>query len=888
MLRILQLIRDVLITVKLEGAGAGGGAGTQLHEAEIMSIMPYLVDRCGHKSDRHKQAFIACMDVAKNVIPPARMVALLSSGLSCKNKRTRTVCLEQMCLLVESHGHTIFGRAGLKEVGTFLDSKDNDVSGRNACLELCYQLFRSLGGGENSLLTNSNSNSANSANSANSVSDNCLPKLVKQLGGLSERATSGIEDRIKQKQREISKKQNPNFDIDCITDTPPTKAKKNSSRSNNSHSADKNDKNGKNDKRQLKAEKEKEQEQEQYESGSPEVSPFKLEMTPPTTPKGARPKSDKGSKAANTNANTNTNTNTQANENENENALEINSESAEDAGGLSGAFAHMALSPELTPPHYKKDLDISVRTTLTKRTPPPSQMKTKPSPSSSPVRMAALAFNPMGLVLGDVDDKVTYRSRLDRLDNNRSKSRPRSNSNNPNANANANAAVAVLGAESDSEGSDGSDTEAELTEQEKSMQEEIDFLKTKLTALSVSSSSADSSPPNVKSKPSKSGNLHEAAKIVPATNQTQAHSQTNTNTNTNTLSRSYVERSTDASVDVSVCSEGGEELDDIFVEIKGKMDALLEAKSYSYDNTDTDTDTYTDRTHMDCTDYIKILLSIASGEWTQEEALPEDEQLLSAHSDGLLLRLVKCLDRAFTYVPYNNINITINSSNSSSNNKDTDCLDIDKDIDTDKDIDVDIDIDISLASAAMATIQALLKRPSSNRALSTPTVAALLSSTLGHLVDERLATPTPPPPTTTTTTTTAGTERESDKDYTRKQISKALNLVAITAAKGRPSLEIITVLTYFLNQCSAPRSMSMSMSTVPPLASKPACKLLRKVCADEDKVLSPFNHSGIGAAVVAMAHLCETLKVRVYVCKCMYACRWCIYIYNIYMCVCAF
>ena len=58
----------------------------------------------------------------------------------------------------------------------YLDSKDNDVSGRNACLELCYALYLSLGGE--------------------------LAKLLKLMGDLSERSSSMVEDRIRQKNKQ--------------------------------------------------------------------------------------------------------------------------------------------------------------------------------------------------------------------------------------------------------------------------------------------------------------------------------------------------------------------------------------------------------------------------------------------------------------------------------------------------------------------------------------------------------------------------------------------------------------------------------------------------------------------------------------------------------------
>jgi hypothetical protein len=53
-----------------------------------------------------------------------------------------------------------------RQVAIYLDSKDNDVGGRNACLELCFALYLSLGSE--------------------------LPKLTKLLGELSERSTAMV------------------------------------------------------------------------------------------------------------------------------------------------------------------------------------------------------------------------------------------------------------------------------------------------------------------------------------------------------------------------------------------------------------------------------------------------------------------------------------------------------------------------------------------------------------------------------------------------------------------------------------------------------------------------------------------------------------------------
>ena len=150
-------------------------SGTMLHEAEISAILPHLIDKAGHKSERHKLAFKAAIQAAGQAVSPARLNQLLLAGLGAKNKKTRVVCIEEMCRVVEAHGAASLGRAGVREIGAFLDSRDNDALGRNQCLELCHALYVSMGGD--------------------------LPKLVKLLGELSERSASLVEDRIRQKNK---------------------------------------------------------------------------------------------------------------------------------------------------------------------------------------------------------------------------------------------------------------------------------------------------------------------------------------------------------------------------------------------------------------------------------------------------------------------------------------------------------------------------------------------------------------------------------------------------------------------------------------------------------------------------------------------------------------
>lgn len=167
MLKVCELITDIFSLMRREGV--------TMHDAEASIIMPQLIDKCGHKSERHKAAFKQAIVAAGEVLAPNKINQLLLQGLGSKNKKSRVVCLEEILRVVETAGASSLGRAGVKEVASYLDNKDSDVSGRNAALELCYALYLSLG------------------------SD--LPKLTKLMGDLSDRSTTMIEERIKHKSK---------------------------------------------------------------------------------------------------------------------------------------------------------------------------------------------------------------------------------------------------------------------------------------------------------------------------------------------------------------------------------------------------------------------------------------------------------------------------------------------------------------------------------------------------------------------------------------------------------------------------------------------------------------------------------------------------------------
>lgn len=168
LLKLLQLLDAVFERMHSET--------TPMHDSEIASIMPQLVNLSGSSSERHKAAFKHAIFTAAQVIAPNKMCQQLLHGLKSKNKKSRVVCLEEMERVVEGVGAGALGRNGVKEIGAFLDSSEMDANSRSACLDLLYTIYVSLG--------------------------QEMPKFVSLLGsGVSAKSMSLIEERIKQKSK---------------------------------------------------------------------------------------------------------------------------------------------------------------------------------------------------------------------------------------------------------------------------------------------------------------------------------------------------------------------------------------------------------------------------------------------------------------------------------------------------------------------------------------------------------------------------------------------------------------------------------------------------------------------------------------------------------------
>jgi hypothetical protein len=231
LIKILTLIHNIYLLMRKEGV--------TMHDSEMNIVLPQVLDKCGHKSERHKLCYKLAVSTAGDILAPNKLNQVLLAGLTSKNKKSRVVCLEEIIRVVESSGAGSLGRSGVKEIASYLDSKDNDVSGRNACLELCYVLYISL-------------------NSDKS-------KLMKFLGDVSERSASMIEDRFKQKNK-------LNNTVSAVS----AAAKSTLSAINNKSVTPE-----RNSKKNVKVSPKQVKQSPCDSEGSYEASPFRLDITPP-------------------------------------------------------------------------------------------------------------------------------------------------------------------------------------------------------------------------------------------------------------------------------------------------------------------------------------------------------------------------------------------------------------------------------------------------------------------------------------------------------------------------------------------------------------------------------------------------------------------------------
>jgi hypothetical protein len=123
-----------------------------LSDVELNFIMPHVIEQCGHKSERHrnlyKQVLSTSAELCSQGVGRFTHMFLVSLGLHAKNKKSRVVCLEEVCVLVDKHGSSsVMSKHSIRELAECFDAKDmqTDAAARSACLDVCFSLYVAMG-----------------------------------------------------------------------------------------------------------------------------------------------------------------------------------------------------------------------------------------------------------------------------------------------------------------------------------------------------------------------------------------------------------------------------------------------------------------------------------------------------------------------------------------------------------------------------------------------------------------------------------------------------------------------------------------------------------------------------------------------------------------------
>jgi hypothetical protein len=201
-------------------------------------------------------------------------------------------------------------------------------------------------------------------------------------------------------------------------------------------------------------------------------------------------------------------------------------------------------------------------------------------------------------------------------------------------------------------------------------------------------------------------------------------------------------------------------------------------------------------------DYLKMLHSMAIGEWSQE-TLPEDDEALKQHIAPLCMRLTKCVAASFTP------SICLHASPTSL-----------------------FGIDVSLVAVSLATLFAIVRRGDLATVMDKECLIDVFQECLRRIVDQRLG---------AASAECSPRSQESSKE-TVQQIVRALNIVLLRLAAEAPSGTVIGSLVQVLFLC-IPSEEVEHTGPIPPLSPssmKPTSRLLLRVLGEESKKSEPF------------------------------------------------
>ncbi|XP_023239725.1 cytoskeleton-associated protein 5-like [Centruroides sculpturatus] len=116
--------------------------GYRILELEAVSFVPYLILKMGDPKDTVRKGVREILKLMCQIYPSSKIFSYIMQGLSTKNSRQRTECLEELGFMIESYGMAVCQpspAAALKEIARHIADRDNGV--RNASLNCVVQAY---------------------------------------------------------------------------------------------------------------------------------------------------------------------------------------------------------------------------------------------------------------------------------------------------------------------------------------------------------------------------------------------------------------------------------------------------------------------------------------------------------------------------------------------------------------------------------------------------------------------------------------------------------------------------------------------------------------------------------------------------------------------------
>jgi hypothetical protein len=115
-----------------------------LVDYEAYAFIPYFIGKLGDRQDSIRKGFRQIIKQLQQIYSPVKVFNYLIGGLTSKNSRQRTECLEELGQMIETLGLNSFSPAtNLKEIAKQIGDRDNGV--RNAALNTVTVAYQIVG-----------------------------------------------------------------------------------------------------------------------------------------------------------------------------------------------------------------------------------------------------------------------------------------------------------------------------------------------------------------------------------------------------------------------------------------------------------------------------------------------------------------------------------------------------------------------------------------------------------------------------------------------------------------------------------------------------------------------------------------------------------------------